>query len=106
MYSLNPVMGPIFAVIVRVVQRVMPMHAVPSLLFGGRIGEQQRTEFAFKETVSRYKKSVRDVNRALTLTIGLGILALYAYLVLPTTGEVSVPFVGLKVSRQLWIRSV
>jgi hypothetical protein len=77
---------------------------VSELLFGGRITQRQRTTFVFKETVERYKTSIKDVNRSLTLIIGFTVIVLYAYLVLPSSGEVEIPFVALKVSRQLWIR--
>jgi hypothetical protein len=90
----------------QILAKLMPAHAVPELLFGGQITSEQKTKFAFKETVSRYKKSIQDVNRSLTLTVGLTIIALYAYLVLPATGEVKIPIVALTVSRQLWIRCV
>jgi hypothetical protein len=88
------------------IQKLLPAYAVPALLFGGKIGSLQRTKFAFKETVDRYKTSISDVNRSLALTIGLTVIALYAYLVLPPTGEVEIPLVGIKVSRLLWIRIV
>lgn len=88
------------------VQKLLPAYAVPELLFGGKIGSQHRTKFAFNETVDRYKASIKDLNRSLTLTIGLTVIALYAYLVLPASGEVEVPFVAIKVSRLLWIRTV
>jgi hypothetical protein len=81
-------------------------RAVPELLFGGRITKEQKTKFVFKETVERYKTSIKDVNRSLTLTIGLTVIALYAYFVLPAKGEVEIPLVAIKVSRQLWIRIV
>jgi hypothetical protein len=81
-------------------------RAVPALLFGGRITNEQKTKFAFTEAVERYKTSIKDVNRFLTLTIGLTVIALYAYLVLPAQGEVEIPLVAIKVSRQLWIRIV
>ena len=46
------------------------------------------------------------MNSSLTLSIGLAIIALYSYFALPVAGQVSVPFVGIKISRQLWISVV
>ena len=92
--------------IYRIVEKFMPTNAVPALLFGGEIGTGQKTKFAFKETVERYKLSIADVNRSLALTVGLTVIALYAYAILPANGEVTVPLVAIKVSRQLWIRVV
>jgi hypothetical protein len=96
----------IVTTVVPLLLRLLPAHAVPALLFGGQIQDRHRTKFAFKELVDRYKASIDDLNTALTLSVGLAIIALYAYFALPATGEVSVPFIGINISRQLWIRFV
>jgi hypothetical protein len=88
------------------VLQILPEQAVLKLLFGGPIQARNKTKFAFKETVERYKTSIDDVNSSLTFSIGLAVIALYSYFALPPSGEVSVPFIGLKISRQLWISIV
>ena len=82
----------------------LPMHALPALLFGGGIKDLHKTKFAFKEIVDRYKASIDDVNRSLGVSIGFAIIALYAYIAVPAS--VDVPFIGLKIPRQNWIRVV
>ena len=72
--------------------KALPEHAIPALLFGGKIQDQHKSKFAFKELVDRYKASIDDLNTALTLSVGLAVIALYAYFSLPVSGEVSVPF--------------
>lgn len=86
--------------------KVLPARAVPILLFGGSIRPLHKTKFAFKEIVDRYKLSIDEVNLSLMLSVGFAIIALYSYFALPASGEVSVPFIGIKISRQLWIRVV
>jgi hypothetical protein len=97
---------PLTIVVMQVVLRLLPAQAVPLMLFGGRIQPRHKTKFAFKELVDRYKSSIDDVNSSLTFSVGLAVIALYSYFALPTSGEVSIPFVGIKISRQLWIRVV
>jgi len=94
------------AVALQLVLRFLPERTVLRLLFGGSIQARNKTKFAFKETVDRYKSSIDDLNSFLTFSIGLAIIALYSYFALPASGEVSIPFVGLKISRQLWISIV
>jgi hypothetical protein len=96
----------ILATILELVLKLLPAHAVPKLLFGGPIQARHRTKFAFKEMVDRYKSSIDDVNSSLRFSIGLAAIALYSYFALPASGEVSVPFIGIKISRQLWISVV
>ena len=91
---------------IRVMLRLLPATAVPHLLFGGSIQARHQTRFAFREFVDRYKSSIDDVNSSLTLSIGLAVIALYSYFALPASGEVSVPFIGLKISRHVWISVV
>lgn len=91
---------------IRILVAMLPATAVPKLLFGGAIEPRHQTRFAFREFVDRYKSSIDDVNSALTLSIGLAVIALYSYFALPVSGEVSVPFIGIKISRQLWISVV
>jgi hypothetical protein len=86
--------------------KLLPAHAVAKLLFGGPIQPLHKAKFAFKEIVDRYKVSIDDVNLSLMFSVGLAVIALYSYFALPASGEVSVPFVGIKISRQLWIRVV
>jgi uncharacterized membrane protein len=88
------------------VLKLLPAHAVPRLLFGGPVQTRHKTKFAFKEIVDRYKSSIDDVNSSLTFSVGLAVIALYSYFALPASGEVSVSFVGIKISRQLWISVV
>ena|ERR1700733_1132346 len=90
----------------RFIFKLLPAHAVPELLFGGPIRPLNKTKFAFKEIVDRYKLSIDDVNLSLMFSVGLSVIALYSYFALPTSGEVSVPFIGIKISRQLWIKVV
>jgi hypothetical protein len=91
---------------IRVILGLLPATAVPRLLFGGPIEPRHQTKFAFREFVDRYKSSIDDVNSSLTLSIGLAVIALYSYFALPVSGEVSVPFIGLKISRHVWISIV
>jgi hypothetical protein len=93
-------------VAIQLILKMLPERAVPALLFQGAIQPRHKTKFAFKEFVDRYKTSIEDVNSSLTLSVGLAIIALYSYFALPSFGEVSVPFVGIKISRQLWISFV
>jgi hypothetical protein len=90
----------------RFIFKLLPAHAVPKLLFGGPIRPLNKTKFAFKEIVDRYKLSIDDVNLSLMFSVGLAVIALYSYFALPASGEVSVPFIGIKISRQLWIKVV
>jgi hypothetical protein len=94
------------AIALQFVFNLLPAHAVTMLLFGGPIQQLHKTKFAFKEIVDRYKLSIDDVNLSLMFSVGLAVIALYSYFALPASGEVSVPFVGIKISRQLWIRVV
>jgi len=91
---------------IRMILALLPATAVPRLLFGGSIQPRHQTKFAFRELVDRYKSSIDDVNSSLTLSIGLAVIALYSYFALPVLGEVNVPFIGIKISRQLWISVV
>ena len=91
---------------IRMILALLPATAVPRLLFGGSIQPRHQTKFAFRELVDRYKSSIDDVNSSLTLSIGLAVIALYSYFALPVSGEVNVPFIGIKISRQLWISVV
>lgn len=86
--------------------KFLPKPAVSALLFGGEIRDEHKTKYVFKEMTDRYKDSIKAFNRALSLNIGFAAIALYAYLVLPPTGTVQIPFVGLSVSRQIWINLV
>ena len=86
--------------------KFLPKSAVSTLLFGGEIRDEHKTKYVFKEMTDRYKDSIKAFNRALSLNIGFAVIALYAYLVLPPTGTVQIPFVGLSVSRQIWINLV
>ena len=90
----------------QVLVRLLPEQAVPVLLFGGQIEDLHKTKFAFKEVVDRYKSGIDEVNRSLVVSMGLAVIALYAYFALPVSGTVHIPIIGLEISRQLWIRVV
>jgi hypothetical protein len=88
------------------ISKFLPTPVVSELLFGGEIRDEHKTTYVFKEMTDRYKESIKAFNRALSLNIGFAVIALYAYLVLPPTGTVQIPFVGLSVSRHIWINLV
>ena len=58
--------------------KLLPQRTVPALLFGGQIEGLHKTKFTFKEIVDRYKVSIDEVNRSLSLSIALALIALYA----------------------------
>ena len=60
----------------RFIFKLLPAHAVPELLFGGPIRPLNKTKFAFKEIVDRYKLSIDDVNLSLMFSVGLAVIAL------------------------------
>lgn len=81
-------------------------RSVCILLFDGAIRDEHSTTYVLKEITERYKKSITSINYALYLNVGFAFIALYAYIFLPPTGLVEIPFIGLSVSKQIWVSLV
>ncbi len=85
---------------------VFSEKVVCELLFDGEIRDEHRTTYVLNEINERYKDSITSINYALSLNVGFAFIALYAYLILPPTELVAIPFIGLSVSKQIWISLV
>jgi hypothetical protein len=85
------------------VLRWLPENVVRSILFGGQIRPEHKTNFTLRELSDRYKKSIMTFNKALSLNVGFAAIALYAFFMLPPQGKVKVPLIGLEISRMIWI---
>ena len=85
---------------------LLPKEGVIALLFDGAIDDTNKTKYFFNQITDRYKESVKGFNQAIAFNIGFAIIALYAFLALPATGTVTIPFVSLPVSRITWISLV
>ena len=77
-----------------------------ALSFVGEVRQEDKTKFAFQETAARYKLSVKSINRAISINIGFAFLALYAFWALPPTGSFKLPFMGVEISREIWLSIV
>ena len=77
-----------------------------ALRFVGEIRQEHKTKFAFQETAARYKLSVKSINRAISTNLGFAFLALYAFWALPPTGSFKLPYIGVEISREIWISIV
>jgi hypothetical protein len=99
----------ITSVIISIVNKITSNFAkkfVSVLLFDGAIRDEHRTTYVLNEITERYKESITSINYALYLNVGFAFIALYAYIILPPTGLVEIPFIGLSVSKQIWISLV
>jgi hypothetical protein len=87
---------------------ILSLHkdAVIKLLFDGAIDDTNKTKYFLNQITDRYKESVKGFNQAVAFNIGFATIALYAFLALPATGTVTIPFVSLPVSRIIWISLV
>lgn len=83
--------------------KLLPEHVVTGLLFDGKLRDQHKTKYAFNELAERHKQSIKAFNRAILLSIGFSAVAMYVYFVLPADATVEVQFIGLSVTRQVWI---
>src|SRR5262249_35697569 len=84
----------------------LPEHFVSEVLFEGQLAPHHKTKYFFKEIADRYKEAIKALNGAMNLNVAFAFIALYAYFALPPTGSVQVPFVGLSVSRDIWVSLV
>lgn len=104
-FSLYP-FTPFPIALMETILKLLPENAVPELLFDGVIGDKHKTKYFLNQITNRYKESINGFNRAIAFNIGFGIIALYAYLALPSSGTVTIPFVSLPISRLIWISLV
>ncbi len=103
---LSPFVDQIVKVIAKVFNTFIKRIAekvVDRVLYEGKFSDEYTTKDAIQQIIYRYKVSIEDVNRAISLNIGFSILAFYAYFVLPVTGSLEVPIIGLSVSKEWWI---
>ncbi len=94
------------SIITSIISKILPESAILQLLFDGAIDEKHKTKYFLSQITDRYKESIKGFNKAMALNIGFAIIALYAYLALPSTGTITIPFVSLPVSRLIWISLV
>lgn len=83
--------------------RLIADKVVDQVLYEGQFSDKYTSKDAIQQIIDRYKASIEDVNRAIGLNIGFSILAFYAYFVLPPSGSLEVPLIGLSVSKEWWI---
>jgi len=88
------------------VSKLIPDRAVNEILFDGGIDDTNKTKYFLNHITDRYKESIKGFNLAMAFNIGFAVIALYAYLALPPSGTVTIPFVSLPVTRIIWISLV
>jgi hypothetical protein len=93
-------------IILRIYEKILPEKAITALLFDGKIRDKHKTKYALTAITDRYKSSISGFNKAVAFNVGFVVIALYGYIVLPPTEKVTIPFVGLSVSRSAWISIV
>jgi hypothetical protein len=97
---------PIAALISLIIIKLLPESAVLDIIFGGTITAKHKTKYFINQLTDRYKASINGLNRSLAFNVGFAILALYAFLALPSSGTITIPFVSLPVSRLIWVSLV
>jgi len=71
------------------------------LLFGGKIDGYHKTKFAVEKFAERYKESIDNLNRAITVSVAFVPIAL---LPLPAGAGLKIPLIDLSVTNQNWLR--
>ena len=74
--------------------------------FVGNLRPEQKTKYAFHETIKRYQACVSSINRAITINVGFAFLSLYAFYLIPQNEAFKAPYVDVYVSREIWLSIV
>lgn len=94
------------SLVIPILSKILPVKTVKELLFNGDIRKEHKTKYALTITTDRYKDSIKGFNQAVAFNVGFAAIAFYGYLALPPTAQITIPLIGLSVSRLAWITIV